>query len=142
MAVNFTLYSDAGLISPITGNLVFTVADDGSTGWVVTQLWLGSNIADRKIQRATLPGVNNIIVSLSDTTGGSGPEVTDMGLSLDDITYEANGDPLDLGVTEVLSGVPNAVTFYARAKVFAGATPGNYVELAIDILDLQEISSL
>ena len=123
------------------GNIVYTLAEDGSTGWLVRQFWLGSTIADRILQTEINPGLDNIVMSFTDTTPASGPQVTDMSFSLNGSTWLPAGDPLDLGVAAISSGVSNAVTFYARAKVFAGATPGNFVEVRIVSQSLREIGA-
>lgn len=141
MALNFNLYSDSNLTQLITGNIVYTLAEDGSSGWVIRQFWLGSTLAGRKLQTEVNPGADNIEFSFADSTPASGPQVTDMGFSFDGIVWEPDGDPLDTGLVEIESGVVNAFTFYARAKVFAGATPGNYVEIQISTQSLREISA-
>ena len=145
MAVSFGFFLDAALTQQVVGNLTYQLAEDGSSGLVTKQLWIGSNVdpGNRKIQDNAAPGASNLQVILADDTPGNAPgapEVTDMALSLDNISWEADGDPLDLGVTEILSGVVNAFTFYARASVFAGATSGNFVELRLQMLGLREVS--
>lgn len=141
MAINFTLYTDAGLTIPVTGNLTFTVAEDGSTGWLTQQLWFGSNVASRKVQDNGSPGVTNIEFSVTDLGGVAGLDPTDTRLSLDGITWETPGDPLDTLVTEVESGVANAFDFFISAQVFGGATPGSYIDLRLITQTLREITA-
>ena len=137
-AINFAFYEDASLTIPVTGNLTFQVAEDGSSGWVVTQLWLGSTIADRKVQDEAIPGVNDIQIILQDLGGIPGLSTADSGLSLDNISYVQ--PTLVTGVTEVESGVANALSFYVRARVFGGATPGSYIDLRVRTQALREIA--
>ena len=139
MAINFTLYTDSGLTTPVTGNLIFTVAEDGSSGWQQIQLWFGSNVADRKVQDDASPGVTNIQFTITDLGGIAGLSPSDAGLSANGSTWFT--PTLDTGLTEIESGVANAYTIYVRAQVFGGATPGSYVDLRLDSQLLREIAT-
>lgn len=138
MAINFSFYEDASLTIPVTGNIVFQVAEDGSSGWVVRQFWLGATIADRKVQDDVSPGVTEIQLVLQNLGGVPLLTTADAGVSLDNITYFTPS--VDIGLTEIESGVANAFTFYVRARVFSGATPGSYIDLRVRTQTLREIA--
>lgn len=140
MAINFTLYTDAALTSPVSGPITFQVAEDGSSGWQIQQLYFGSVLTGRRVQRTSNPGVDNIIFSFFDTNIGTDPETTEVAFSADGIVWETAGDPLDLGVAELDSGVVNAVEVWVRGRVWAGATPGTYQHIQIQIDELREIA--
>ena len=135
MAISFQLYEDAALTLPITTPIVFSVAEDGSSGPVSQQVWFGSTLANRKVERDSDPGVDNIIFKFSDLGGFPNPAVTDVEFSINGITWLAPGADLDSGLQEVESGVANAYTFYVRGTVWGGATAGSYIDLRI-ITDL------
>ncbi len=140
MAFTFKLYADAGLTVVAPNPFVFTFPEDDVPGnWQKQQLWLGSTETDRKVRDATAPGVTNIILTLTDNDPGAGtPTVSDAELSLDDVAYVTPS--LDFGVTELLSGVGNAVTFWLRAQIFAGATPATYTAaVSFATAELEEI---
>lgn len=140
MAINFKLYTDSGLTTPVSGPITFEVAEDGSSGWQVQQLFFGSVLASRRCQRTSDPGVDNLIFYFNDTVGGSDPSVDDVAFSLDGISWETAGDPLDLGIAELDSGVANAVEVWVRGKVWAGATPATYQHIQIITDELREIA--
>lgn len=116
MAFTFQFYEDAGLVTPKTGNLVIQQNADGSTPPVDNVLYLGSTDVARKIQAESNPGVDNIIVSVVDSDIPSGHPASEVKLALTLIGLDSasGGAPLDLGVTEVLGGVPGAVAIYSR----------------------------
>jgi hypothetical protein len=116
VAFTFTFYEDAGLTTPKVGNLVVQQNADGSTPPVDNVLYLGSTDVARKIQDSIDPGVNNIFIDITDSAPASGHPDTEVKLALTLLGLDSavGGVSLDLGVTEILGGVPGAVPIYIR----------------------------
>ena len=116
MAFTFQLFEDAGLTTPKVGNLVIQQNADGSTPPVDNVLYLGSTDVARKLQDSVSPGVANIIVSVvdSDVPAGHPASEVKLALTLLGLDSASGGAPLDLGVTEILGGVPGAIPIYTR----------------------------
>lgn len=116
MAFTFQFYEDAGLVTPKVGNLVIQQNADGSTPPVDSVLYLGSTDVLRKLQDEASPGVANIIVSIVDADVPSGHPASEvkLALSLVGLDSATGGVALDLGVTEILGGVPGAIAIYSR----------------------------
>lgn len=139
MSISFLWYTDAGLTSPLVGNLVISQASDGSTGPVDNVLYLGSTDGTKKIQADSDPGVDNIQITIEDTDPGSGHEVTEVKLSTTfaGLGSAVAGDPLVLG-TELLGGVGNAQPVYIRVED-ATMTVGTSTELSVETVVVREV---
>lgn len=116
MAFTFQFFEDAGLTTPKTGNLVIQQNADGTTPPVDNVLYLGSTDVTRKIQDEATPGVTNIIVNVVDSDIPSGHPATEvkLALTLAGLDSATGGASLNLGVTEILGGVPGALAIYIR----------------------------
>ena len=139
MAFTFNIFADAGLTVLAPNPLVFTFPEDAPPAvYEKQQLWIGSPDISRKIVDKAAPGVVNVEITLETSTGLTpNPQPPDAGLSLDDVLYVT--PTLDLGVTEVLGGVGNAIEFWVRTEIFAGATPGNYTNVSFFTQTVEEI---
>lgn len=116
MAFTFGFFEDAGLVTPKVGNLVIQQNADGSTPPVDSVLYLGSTDVTRKIQAESNPGVDNIVISVvdSDIPAGHPASEVKLALTLLGLDSAVGGASLDLGVAEVLGGVPGAIAVYSR----------------------------
>ena len=137
---SFKIYTDAGLTTPLTSNLLATQASDGSSDPVDFQLWLGSTSAGKELKTDTNPGTNQITLSITDTTAGVGhlPAEVKLALTQGALTAATGGAPLNLG-TSILSGVVNAVTFWIRVDDATGSV-GQSTELGVTTPALREYS--
>ncbi len=68
MANSLKFYSDSGLTTEFTGNLIASQNVDGSTGDVDFQLWLGSTNASHKFEASSNPGVDTITLDIVNAT--------------------------------------------------------------------------
>lgn len=68
MPLTYKMHVDAGLITELSGNLIFTEAADGSSGDQDTVLYLGSNTAGRKLEAASDPGTDQLTIEIRNTT--------------------------------------------------------------------------
>ena len=130
MAFTFNIFADSGLTVLAPNPIVFTFPEDAAPAvYEKQQLWIGSSDAGRRIVDKAAPGVANIVITLeSSTVLTPNPQPPNAGLSLDDVLYLTPA--LDFGVTEVAGGVSNAIEFWVRAEIFAGASPGNYTNVS------------
>lgn len=137
---SFKFYTDAGLTTPLTGNLVSTQAADGSSDPVDFQIWVGSTASGKKLEAESNPGVDQIVVSVTDTTAGVGHLPTEVKLALTQagLTAATGGASLNLGLT-ILSLVANAVSFWIRVDDATG-TVGTATELGITTNTLIELA--
>lgn len=117
MAFSLKFYEDAGLVTEKTDNLVVTQAEDGSTGSLIFEFFLGSIVAARKFQVEVNPGLDDILLSVVDVSPGAGDHFTDeVKLAKDDVNNlltAVAGDPLNLG-TQLLSGVVNGTAIFVE----------------------------
>lgn len=107
-------YEDAGLSVPAVKILAMQ-ASDGSSAAVDLTYWLGATEADRTYYAASDPGVDDIVVSISDDAGGAALPVTALRLALaaEDLDTATPGAALVVG-TEVVSGSGGAVAVHVR----------------------------
>ncbi len=117
MPVSLQYFLDAALTAPITTPFNVQQADDGSTGPVDLNLFLGSVAVDKKFQAESNPGIDQITVSIADANPASGQEPDAIKLALTAIGLDAAvaGDPLALG-TQLLSGVGPAKSIWVRVE--------------------------
>lgn len=79
------------------------------TGDGVYPIVFGSDDAGQWLREDTDRGVNDIIITPADADPGNGHEVSEFQLSLDDVTYEAVGNPISLG--PVINGGVEVVVY-------------------------------
>lgn len=132
MATTFNYYGDAGLVTP--ANPALAQASDGSSDPVDVQIWIGSADATRKIQDAVDPGVSHLAVSVTDSAPGSGQAVSTIKLAATQsaLTSAVAGASLDLGVTEILGGVSEAVDIWMRFDA-SSLTAGQYTDIGLTL---------
>jgi len=113
----FNLFTNAGLTVVFGGTLLIDQNVDGSTGPVDTQLWIGSTAVGKTLQADSDPGVDQIVMSISDSAPAMGNPATDVKLASTQggLAGATPGASLNLG-TSILSGVGNAVTFWIRVE--------------------------
>ena len=134
MAMTFKFYGDAGLVTEAA--TVINQASSGATGAVEVPLWIGSTDTTKQIQADSNPGIDNLTVSVSDSAPASGQAASSASLAL---TYAGlasaiPGAPIDLGVTEILGGVSNAVPIWISVEA-SNLTDGTYTDLGLVIAD-------
>ncbi|MCP4406555.1 MAG: hypothetical protein GY807_02105 [Gammaproteobacteria bacterium] len=125
------IFSDAGL-STLASTITCTQNEDGSDDPIDTQLWIGSTDSGKKLQSDSDPGVDNIVISTTDSAPGGGHEATEVKLSLTEggLPGATGGASLDLTVHTISGGSSNAVTFWVRVDDATG-TEGTVTELSI-----------
>lgn len=139
----FKFYTDSGLTTEHTGNLVASHDVDQLSGDVDQVLYFGSVAASKTLQAVSNPGVDQITLSLADSnvSPGNGPETTDYKLALTALGLDSAvaGDPLDIGTT-LNSGVGNAVQVHIRRSPpdTTGVT-GVFTECSFATNSVQEI---
>lgn len=67
MALTFKFYTDAGLVTPLAGNLVSNHLVDGSEPEDEFTLYLGSAAASKKLEANSNPGVDQVSVAIVHT---------------------------------------------------------------------------
>lgn len=139
MAISFAFFNDAGLTSPLVGNLQVQQASDGSTGPVDINLFFGSNAVGRKVQAASDPGIDPILLDIVDAAPGSGHEDTEIKLALTQIGLDtaSPGASRTLG-NELLSEVGNATSIWIRIEDATGVI-GTSLELSIQMNNVIEV---
>lgn len=138
MPLSLALYEDAGLTTLKAGNIVATQAADGTTGPLTFLYYLGSTVANRKFESRASPGIEDIELSIVDTTPGVGhlPNEVKLASSLVGLDGAVGGVSLNLGPV-LNSGVVNATPIYIRVDAGVGAV-GTFTELAIETQELIE----
>ena len=138
MALTFKLYTDSALTSEFSGTLQTTHNTTGSTGRVDSVLYLGSVAASKTLEADSDPGVDQITLTVADTTPASGHEVAEVKLALSQAGLDGatGGAALNLGLS-VLSGVPGALPVWIGIEA-AYLTVGVSTELSIDTNVLRE----
>lgn len=138
MAATFKLYTDTGLTSELGATLQVSHNSDFSDNPQDFQLFLGSTTAGLKIEANSNPGIDNITISVADTTPGGGHEATEIKLATTQLLLDSAvaGDPLTVG-TSVLSEAANDFEFWVRVTN-AVSTPGLSTELSITTNTLRE----
>lgn len=139
MATTIKIYHDAAATSPVTGAAPIAHTPDAGAAATAIQLWAGSTDATIKHRRKTLPGVNQLQVSVADADSGAGLPVTDVKLSLTEagLAGAVAGAALDLGV-EILGGVANLVTFWVQVTDSVGNV-ASCNDLSLKILNAEDV---
>jgi len=117
MTISLQFYLDQNLTMPLSGPLTFEQATDLSTGPQTKVIYLGSTLPSRQFEAASNPGVDPILVTVTDSEPGTGQETTNVRLALDpnNLASITPGDNLSLPVT-ILSGSINAVPVYVQVE--------------------------
>jgi hypothetical protein len=128
MAISFNLFLDAALTLPLSAPLTFYPTDDNPTPEEKT-LWFGSPVDGTKCQASSAPGVDQIVLSVTDSNTASGEPTSAVAWALTQSLLDTatGGEALNLGVT-VNSGVANAVPVWVKFTDTTG-TLGNYNDL-------------
>lgn len=141
MATSLAAYSDSALTTIIDGAapLTFTPTVLNATPAPQQQIWIGSPTVGKEHRRKTLPGTNQLVLSVVDSNGATDEEVTDVKLALTEggLATAVAGDPLDLG-TSILSGVANAVSVWVEIGDSSGAV-GTYTDISLKVLDVEDV---
>lgn len=132
MAMTFNFYGDAGLLAAAATTIY--QASSGATGAVDVQIWIGSTDATKKIQANSNPGVDHLVVTVTDSAPSSGQAASAVQLSLTQLGLDmaTPGASLDLGVTEILGGVAESVTFWLRVEA-TSLVDGTYTDLGLKV---------
>lgn len=139
MAQTFKFYSDANLTTEITGNLIATQNQDGSTPPVVFTIYYGSTGSGLIVYNKTNPGVAHLQVEVFDSATGSGHATTEVKLATTEggLASATPGAALDLGAS-ILSGVANKKTIWVEVND-ATHVVGNSTELSLRINNVREM---
>ena len=137
--VFFGVYLDAGLTTPLSGDIKFSHNNDGSTGDVDKVVYIGSTNSAKILQTVVNPGVDQITLTINDSDAGAGtPKPADVKLALTAAGLDSAvaGDPLNIGVS-VAGGVAGAVAIYIRGTKADGA--GLDITLETNFVDESDV---
>lgn len=114
MATTFGFFSDAALTTPLAAHLLFIQPVSSPTA-VDKVVYFGSATASRKAMADSDPGVDPIVISITDAAGGSGSPASDVKLALSSggLASATGGAPLTLPA-EINSGSGGAVAIHIR----------------------------
>lgn len=137
----FDFYTDTALTSAAPSPVQVSHNSDFSDNPQDFQYFLGSLDADRIIEANSNPGVDNIIISVADTTPASGHETTEILLATTQLGLDSAtpGASLTVG-TSVSSGAANDFEFWVRV-VNAVSTVGLATELSFATNNVKETST-
>lgn len=133
--MSFGFFADAGLTTPLADLAVTQVVGGSPADRLV---YLGSATAGKKLQASSNPGVDQVQVSVTDGSPGSGLATTAVKLALSSagLTSATGGAALDVGAT-ILSGTSGAVPVFIRIDTGAGA-PQVFTDLSLAVIDVVE----
>lgn len=131
MTVSLQYFLDAALTAPILTPFNVQQADDGSTGPVDFNFFVGSVALAKKFQAESNPGIDQIVVSVDDANPASGQEPDAVKLALTAIGLDSAvaGDPLNVGL-QILSEVGNALSLWVRVEDITGIV-GTSLDLSL-----------
>lgn len=134
----FDFFTDSALTSAAPTPIQFSHNSDFSDNPQDLQLFLGSLGSSVKIEANSNPGVDNITISVNDTSPASNHETTEIKLATTQggLAAATPGASLTVG-TSVLSGTANKFEFWVRVTN-AVSTIGTITELSIDTNSLKE----
>lgn len=119
-STSWKFYSDAALTQEVATAFQILQNVNGNTPDAerVFQFWLGSTFAARKLQRASNPGVDQIILGIVDDDVVNGQPANALKIYQGaappaDWNQIAGGNQIVLG-TELLSGAANAIPIFVR----------------------------
>lgn len=127
----FKIFQDAGLTTEFAGPIINTQNADGTTPDQDYTFYIGSTDVGKTMRTKINPGVDDILLTITDTTPANGPEAVDVKLATTLIGLDSavGGASLNLG-SSILSEVVNAVQFFVRIAGPAIAS-GTYNQLII-----------
>ncbi len=130
--MSFGFFSDAGLTVPITTLRHFSTQAD-------RLVYFGSATAGQQLQDDAAPGVDNVMVSVADSAGGSGLTASSIKLASTNggLTAATGGASLSLGPT-VLAGSGNAKPIHIRFDTSSGVTGTDYTDLSLAVAGVIE----
>ena len=114
MALTFGFYSDAALTTPLAARLPFVQAV--STPVAVDRvIYFGSPLTGRVCKAVSDPGVDPVVISITDANAGTGSPATDVKLALTSggLSTATGGASLSLPAT-IDGGVAGAKAIYIR----------------------------
>jgi hypothetical protein len=132
MTITFKGYHDSALTQEITsGNPLTATHVVGATDPADRIVYFGSTASGKKLQAASSPGTDPVVVSVDDSASGSGAPATEFKLALSSggLAGATPGASLNLSAT-ILSGVGNAVPIYTR-RTSAVGTSGAYTDISL-----------
>lgn len=140
MSTSFKFYHDFTLTQEITAldPLTATQETTGALGPVDKTIYLGSTDAANKVQAVSNPGVDAIVVSITDADSGTGAPASEFKLALSSggLATATAGAALTLSNT-INGGTANAVPIYTR-RTSALTTAGSYSDISLDTNSLIE----
>ena len=139
MTISLQFYTDAGLTTPAT-SITAMQSSDGAAAAEDRVVYLGSTVSGNKFRADSDPGVDSIIVSITDSAAGNGVEATHIKLATTNggLATALGGQALSLG-TQLLSGVANAQAVHVRIDTPA-LSVGVYSEITLALNTLVEES--
>lgn len=134
----FDFFTDTALTTAAPTPIQFAHNSDFSDNPQDLQLFLGSTGSNLKIEADSNPGVDNIVISVADTSPASGHETTEIKLATTQggLAGATPGASLTVG-TSVLSGTANDFEFWIRVTN-AVSTVGVSTELSISTNNVRE----
>ena len=131
------IFKDAALSQEFDNSTDFVTigAPNGSTDYSV--FYVGTATSGNQLQDATTPGVDSIVVSISDSDEGNGVEDTNIKLALDpdDFGTTTAGASLNIGTT-ITHASPVAVYVQFDNDVLTGTDEST--EITLDISEMVE----
>lgn len=140
MPGTFKFYSDSGLTTPITPLAMRQIIlnDDGSSGNVDFRVWFGSTNSAMMVKASSNPGVDQISVSVADSSPSTGQPAALLVVATDSADLGTATQSVDIGTT-IPGGAVNAVPVWVRANISLGNnTAGTYTDLYLTTNDLSE----
>lgn len=136
MAVSLKFYEDSSLTTEITSVTINQLAD-GSTGDVNKLVYLGSTVDTSTFEATSDPGVDQIEITIEDSSPGGGVQASNIKLALSSggLDTATAGDTLDVG-TSIDGGVANAVPIYIRSDT--PAISNSSTEITLETNDITE----
>lgn len=133
MALITNIYLDPGLADQFDDSTDTLAAGalQGSTGDGV--FYVGTPNAANKVEAESEPGIDPIVVSITDATPGADVEVADIKLAATQggLGSAIAGDPLSLGAT-IPGGAPSAAPVWYRWQ--NNETDGVYTDISLNIV--------
>lgn len=127
----FNFYSNSALTATLASPLVISQATTGEIPAQDVQIWLGSTTSGETMRTLTNPGTDQLTVSISDSSVGTGASASMFKLALTQggLASASGGNTLNLGTT-IQGGVANAVTFWLRCSDTTGVA-GNKTDCSL-----------
>lgn len=136
----FAFFTDASLTATAV-NVAVTRPATGE-GYVDRMVYLGSTTAGKLLEAASDPGVDPVVVSVTDTTPGGGVQAAHVKLAVvqDDLDTAEAGVPLELGAM-IMSGTGSCAGVWLRIATPA-LTAGVYSELTLTTNAVVEVDDV